>query len=41
MTDADRDRRERDDRSIQRMSWIAFVLAFIALLLGIVYNWSG
>ena len=35
MTDPDRDRRER---SISRMSWIAFILAFLVLLLGVVYN---
>lgn len=35
MSDPDRERRQR---SISRMSMIAFVLAFIALLLGIIYN---
>jgi hypothetical protein len=35
MTDPDRERRER---SISRMSWIAMILAFLVLLLGIIYN---
>jgi hypothetical protein len=37
MTDPDEQRRARE-RNIQRMSWIAFILAFIVLLLGIIYN---
>jgi hypothetical protein len=37
MTDPDEQRRARD-RSINRMSWIAFILAFLVLLLGILYN---
>ena len=33
---------ERDDRSfINRMSWIAFFLAFIVALLGIIMNWPS
>jgi hypothetical protein len=35
MTDPDRDRRER---SIGRMSVIALILAFVVMLLGIIYN---
>ena len=28
-----------DDGNINRLSWIAFVLAFIAALVGIIMNW--
>ena len=38
MADPDRDRRQQQDRSISRMTWIAFILAFVVMLLGILYN---
>ena len=38
MTDPNRESR---DRSINRLSWIAFILAFIVMLLGIIYNWPS
>jgi hypothetical protein len=37
MADPDDDRRARE-RSIRRMSLIAFILAFLVMLLGILYN---
>jgi hypothetical protein len=39
--DPDRERRQRADRNVSNLSWIAFILAFIVLLVGIIYNRSG
>jgi hypothetical protein len=30
-----------DDNYINRLSWIAFILAFIVMLLGIIMNWPS